>query len=128
MGTTDTLNIELTPDQKEVYKEAMLSIKKYKQAAIHLVTGGGKTCILLKILQSLKEKSKTKSLNVLYISTLQSCVNFKHNTSDEYWNNTFSLISYNRLSTEERHIDARGITKANIIVLDEAHHALATRT
>lgn len=128
MGRIDVKNFKLTENQEEVYMEAMVSIAHHNQAAIHLVTSGGKSYILAKIIYTLKKESKRKKFNVLYISTASSCTNFLQCMSDDYWGDTISVINYTQLQRDEKYVDKLNKKRFNIIVIDEAHHALAKKT
>lgn len=120
--------LKLTNDQITVYNEAMQSIKNHKQAAIHLYTGGGKTYILAKILETLKEKSTKKNFNVLYISTPGAVNKTMSEYSGEYWNGFVSYITFNALQRNEKAIDSLGLSSINVIAIDEAHTAPAKET
>lgn len=128
MGRIDVKNFKLTENQEEVYMEAMVSIARHNQAAIHLVTSGGKSYILAKIIYTLKKESKRKKFNVLYISTASSCTNFLQCMSDDYWGDTLSVVNYTQLQRDEKHVDKLNKKRFDIIVIDEAHHALAKKT
>lgn len=128
MGRIDVENLKLTKNQEEIYMEAMLSIARHNQAAIHLVTSGGKSYILAKIIYTLKKESKRKKFNVLYISTASSCTNFLQCMSDEYWGDTLSVVNYTQLQRDEKYVDKLNKKRFDIIVIDEAHHALAKKT
>lgn len=128
MGRIDVKNFKLTENQEEVYMEAMVSIARHNQAAIHLVTSGGKSYILAKIIYTLKKESKRKKFNVLYISTASSCTNFLQCMSDDYWGDTISVVNYTQLQRDEKYVDKLNKKRFDIIVIDEAHHALAKKT
>lgn len=128
MGRIDVKNFKLTENQEEVYMEAMVSIARHNQAAIHLVTSGGKSYILAKIIYTLKKESKRKKFNVLYISTASSCTNFLQCMSDDYWGDTLSVVNYTQLQRDEKYVDKLNKKRFDIIVIDEAHHALAKKT
>lgn len=128
MGRIDVKNFKLTENQEEVYMEAMVSIARHNQAAIHLVTSGGKSYILAKIIYALKKESKRKKFNVLYISTASSCTNFLQCMSDDYWGDTLSVVNYTQLQRDEKYVDKLNKKRFDIIVIDEAHHALAKKT
>lgn len=130
MSKIDIKTLKLTDDQKEVYNEAMISLANHNQAAIHLVTSGGKSYILAAILDTLKKqkKKRRKNLSVLYISTAGSCTNFLECMSDEYWDDVLSVINYTQLSVDEKYVDKLNKKDFDIIVLDEAHLALAEKT
>ena len=128
MGRIDVKNFKLTENQEEVYMEAMVSIARHNQAAIHLVTSGGKSYILAKIIYTLKKESKRKKFNVLYISTASSCTNFLQCMSDDYWGDTLSAVNYTQLQRDEKYVDKLNKKRFDIIVIDEAHHALAKKT
>lgn len=128
MGRIDVKNFKLTENQEEIYMEAMVSIARHNQAAIHLVTSGGKSYILAKIIYTLKKESKRKKFNVLYISTASSCTNFLQCMSDDYWGDTLSVVNYTQLQRDEKYVDKLNKKRFDIIVIDEAHHALAKKT
>lgn len=128
MGRIDVKNFKLTENQEEIYMEAMVSIARHNQAAIHLVTSGGKSYILAKIIYTLKKESKRKKFNVLYISTASSCTNFLQCMSDDYWGDTISVVNYTQLQRDEKYVDKLNKKRFDIIVIDEAHHALAKKT
>lgn len=128
MGRIDVKNFKLTENQEEVYMEAMVSIARHNQAAIHLVTSGGKSYILAKIIYTLKKESKRKKFSVLYISTASSCTNFLQCMSDDYWGDTLSVVNYTQLQRDEKYVDKLNKKRFDIIVIDEAHHALAKKT
>lgn len=128
MGRIDAKNFKLTENQEEIYMEAMVSIARHNQAAIHLVTSGGKSYILAKIIYTLKKESKRKKFNVLYISTASSCTNFLQCMSDDYWGDTLSVVNYTQLQRDEKYVDKLNKKRFDIIVIDEAHHALAKKT
>lgn len=128
MGRIDVKNFKLTENQEEIYMEAMVSIARHNQAAIHLVTSGGKSYILAKIIYTLKKESKRKKFNVLYISTSSSCTNFLQCMSDDYWGDTLSVVNYTQLQRDEKYVDKLNKKRFDIIVIDEAHHALAKKT
>lgn len=127
MGRIDVKNFKLTENQEEIYMEAMVSIARHNQAAIHLVTSGGKSYILAKIIYTLKKESKRKKFNVLYISTASSCTNFLQCMSDDYWGDTLSVVNYTQLQRDEKYVDKLNKKRFDIIVIDEAHHALAKK-
>lgn len=128
MSKIDINKLKLTEDQTEIYKEAMLSLANHNQAAIHLVTSGGKSYILAEILHTLKEAKRGKRLNVIYISTPGSCTNFLECMSDDYWGDTLTVINYTQLQRDEKYVDRVFNKKCDIIVIDEAHCALAKET
>ena len=128
MGRIDVKNFKLTENQEEIYMEAMVSIARHNQAAIHLVTSGGKSYILAKIIYTLKKESNRKKFNVLYISTASSCTNFLQCMSDDYWGDTLSVVNYTQLQRDEKYVDKLNKKRFDIIVIDEAHHALAKKT
>lgn len=128
MAKIDIEKLKLTHEQEEVYIESMKSIARYNQAAIHLVTSGGKSYILAKILYTLKKEDKRRKFNVLYISTSSSCTNFLQSMSDDFWGDTISVVNYTQLQRDEKYVDTLNKKKIDIIVIDEAHHALAPKT
>lgn len=132
MAKIDIEKLQLTDNQEEVYMEAMVSIAKHNQAAIHLVTSGGKSYILAKIMYTLKkekqDKNKRNKLNVLYISTAASCTNFLQSMSDDFWGDSIRVINFTQLQRDEKYVDKLNKKSFDIIVIDEAHHALAKKT
>lgn len=134
MGTIDIKSLRLTVDQGEVFREAMRAIDKHNQAAIHLYTGGGKSYILAKILSELKnraESARRTQFRVLYLSKPGSCKRVSSLLDNEYWNEFMSYISFTQLQHNERAIDSEGLYGKNcidVIVIDEAHGALAPET
>lgn len=132
MAKIDTEKLKLTKNQEEVYIESMLSIAKHNQAAIHLVTSGGKSYILAKILYTLKKekekKNKRAKFNVIYISTATSCTNFLQCMSDDFWGDSIRVVNFTQLQRDKKYVDKLGNKSFDIIVIDEAHHALAKKT
>lgn len=131
MGVINITELELTNDQIEVYNEAMASIKKHNQAAIHLHTGGGKSYILAKILATLREKhykTRKKKFNTLYISKAGSCNRVQQLFNNVYWEEFVNYITFTELQRDEKVIDTLGIKSIEVIVVDEAHSALAPQT
>ena len=128
MAKIDIEKLKLTHEQEEVYIESMKSIARHNQAAIHLVTSGGKSYILAKILYTLKKEAKKRKLSVLYISTSSSCTNFLQSMSDDFWGDTISVVNYTQLQRDEKYVNTLNKKRVDIIVIDEAHHALAPKT
>lgn len=132
MAKINIEKLELTDNQKEVYMEAMVSIARHNQAAIHLVTGGGKSYVLAKMLYTLKKekekKSKKARFNILYISTATSCTNFLQCMSDDFWCDSLRVVNFTQLQRDKHYVDKLGKKKFDVIVIDEAHHALAKKT
>lgn len=128
MAKINVSELKLTEDQNEVFSEAMKSIAKHNEAAIHLVTSGGKSYIIAKIIQTLKEQDKRRHIKVLYVSTAGSCKNFLQCMSDEYWEDSINVINFTQLQRDESFVDTLKLKKCDIIVIDEAHCALAKKT
>lgn len=131
MGVIDIEKLQLTKDQEIIYKESMASIKKYRQAAIHLHTGGGKTYILAKILSDLYKKTKKENFNVVYASKPASCDRVKSAFDNQYWKSFVSFLSFSLLQIDENAIKRIGLdgkNKVDVFVIDEAHGALAPET
>lgn len=121
----DENKIELTLEQKEVVKECRESLKKHRQAAILLGTGGGKSYIAAKLIRLMK--GYKDNYNILWISTKNSIDRTKILLSREYFN-CIKYVSFDTLAIHEEFVDSLNIKKFNIIIIDEAHKALACCT
>lgn len=132
MAKIDIENLKLTDNQEEVYMESMVSIAKHNQAAIHLVTSGGKSYILAKIMCTLKKEKENKNrrskFNVLYISTAKACTNFLQCMSDDFWGDSIRVVNFTQLQRDKQYVDRLNKKSFDIIVIDEAHRALAKET
>ena len=133
MGRIEKYEIALTSDQNEVYEEAMASLKKYNQAAIHLYTSGGKSYILGKILERLDDNKLRTSpsgdrLSVLYCSKNGCCENAKRLFGGHRWENVIQYMTFCTLQHDTKAVDSLNVDKFDVIVIDEAHRALAKQT
>lgn len=119
----------LTSDQQIIFNEAKTSISKYRQAAIHLYPGGGKSYILAKLIQDAKDNyGDTSKFNVLYISKPGSCSRVQSLYSDVYWEECMNYITFNQLQRNEKEVDLLKLDDIHIIAIDEAHSSLAPKT
>lgn len=126
MNKIDVNNIKLTDEQKEIFNESMKSLKEKGQAAILLSMGGGKSYISAKIIKALK--GNKENYRVLWISTNNSISNTQSLLTDKYFTDSITYVSFSSLSLNENYIDFLKLDKVNLIVIDEAHRALAKQT
>jgi superfamily II DNA or RNA helicase len=123
MGAINISKLQLTDEQKAVVLEAKTSLKKHGQAAILLSTGGGKSYISAKLIRDLK--GSKKNYKILWISTRTSIDNTKNLLKDNYFSESITYIAFSELATHTSYVDNLDIKKVDLIVIDEAHRALA---
>lgn len=130
MGKIQISDIELQDIQKEIIEESKRNLNKYGQAAIHLVTSGGKSYIISSLIAYLKDKklkeTGSKSFNAIVISTPSGCNNLKSLYSeDKVLSKVITYVYLTKLQRDEKFADTLDIKQVDLIVFDEAHTALA---
>jgi len=122
------LNTKLTDEQKEIFEECKLSLQKHNQAAVLLSMGGGKSYIATSIVKYLKKNKK--DFNIIWITTLNDMNKAKSLMSDEYFSESITYVTFNKLWRDNNYADELANMHKNygLIVIDEAHHALAPQT
>lgn len=124
--------VVLDENQKIWKKQTLDSFKKHKQGALYLATSMGKSFIAKDIIDDILDKDN--DAEILWISNGSAMANVKNNifvatTEDEkalYSNITF--LNFELMRTTEKFIDDFEFKKLKLIVIDEVHKSLATKT
>ena len=127
MGNINVGTIELSDEQLEILKEVKKSLKEKGQAAVLLRPGGGKSYVSAKLIMELC--AGKKEYNVLWISTPTSISNTKSLLSGSSMiSDKITYVTFNELALNSCAVDRLGDTRIKLIVIDEAHQALALQT
>ena len=116
--------VQLDVNQLRWKEKALKSIKKYQQGALYLATGIGKSYVAKDIINDyLKEDSNAQ---ILWIAPASAMNNIKLNFFESYDNIIFE--SFENLRIKEDNIDVHEFSNLKLIIIDEAHKALASKT
>ena len=116
--------VQLDVNQLRWKEKALKSIKKYQQGALYLATGIGKSYVAKDIINDyLKEDSHAQ---ILWIAPASAMNNIKLNFFESYDNIIFE--SFENLRIKEDNIDVHEFSNLKLIIIDEAHKALASKT
>lgn len=131
MKSIDIKSIKLTEEQQEILKETKKSLKEKGQAAILLRPGGGKSYVSAKLITELC--ASRKGYNILWISTPTSIANTKSLIGeDNLVSDKITYVTFNELALNSQAVDRLEISNdpdsVSLIVVDEAHQALAIHT
>lgn len=122
MGTIQLVHLD--ENQMRWKEKALKSIKKYQQGALYLATGIGKSYVAKDIINDYL--TEDKSAQILWLAPASAMNNIKQNFFGTYENIIFE--SFENIRIREDYIDSVDINNLKLIVIDEAHKALATKT
>ena len=125
MGNLQVIQeVHLDENQMRWKEKALKSIKKYQQGALYLATGIGKSYVAKDIINDYL--SEDNYAQILWLAPASAMNNIKQNFFNSY--NSIVFESFENIRTREDYIDSLELTNLKLIVIDEAHKALATKT
>lgn len=116
--------IQLDENQQRWKDKAIKSIKKYQQGALYLATGMGKSYVAKDIVNNYLKADP--NAQILWIAPASAMQNVKMNFFSTYESIVFE--SFENLRTREDSIDEHEFDNLKLIIIDEAHKALANKT
>lgn len=116
--------IQLDDNQLRWKEKAIKSIKKYQQGALYLATGIGKSYVAKDIINDYL--TEDNNAQILWLAPASAMNNIKLNFFNTYESVIFE--SFENIRSDEKFIDKLDLNNLKLIVIDEAHKALASKT